>query len=109
MSFAALNIKYTTRNIDSPSEPASKRNRYKTELIPEGSSRSQNQKLLFSLPLSLLSFLGSQTTKLGGLLVYHPYTRGRLEAFIQEEINVWQHASAFANEPYKSRFIYVQK
>ena len=109
MSFAALNIKHTIREIDSPSEPASKTNRYNTELRAEGSSGSHRQKLLFSLHLSQLSFLNSQAPRLGGLLVYHPYTQGRLKAFIQEEINTWQHTSASANEPYKSRFIYIQK
>lgn len=45
MSFAASSIKNTTREIDSPSETGSKRNRYKKELIAEGSSWSHKQKL----------------------------------------------------------------
>lgn len=38
--FLALNIKQTSREVDLPSEPRLKRNRYNRELIAEGSSRN---------------------------------------------------------------------
>lgn len=54
--FAALNIKHIIKETESISEPASKRNRYNTELIAEESSRNHKMKFLFSLHLSLSFF-----------------------------------------------------
>lgn len=100
--FAALNIKYITRKIESLSEPANKRNRYNMCLIAEKSSRIHKMEILLSLHLTLFFFLGSQTSRPGDLLEYHPYAGGRMKVFIQEEIKARQDAPAFVNEPYKS-------